>query len=139
MLRTAGWELNPAQRGPIEREILVHLSIDEIIPDQGRVTDASFAMVAAGIRAVGAVNHRQVELHAEPVVDVVAEEYLRDQAVNVFAVVCHRVTARLQRVVIGELFGDAAVQSPTASTLCFRRSIDSAQITSRCPTRAQQT
>src|ERR1035437_7954891 len=139
VLRAAGRELNPAQPCPVEGEVLLDFLIDKIIADQGQVPDASLAMVAASRRTIGAVNHRQIELHAESVIDVVTDEHLRNQAVNVFTVIPNRVTARLQRVVIGELFGDATVQSPTASGLRLRRGIDGAQIASHHSTRTQQT
>src|SRR5258708_19155540 len=92
VMRVARWEFNSGQSGPIEAEVVGGFLIKPEIAQKGSIANACFAAVRAGL-AVIAVNHRQVELHADAVVDIEANEKLGGEAVDVFRIRIRRIAA----------------------------------------------
>src|SRR5690349_14178691 len=89
-MRIASWKFHAGHSVPVERVIDRSFLEKANISDQKRVPEAYFtamnAAAAFGHRAPFAIDHRQVELQAKTVVDVVADERLRNEAVQVFGI-----------------------------------------------------
>src|SRR6266404_372140 len=119
-----GRELQPTQSRPIEREFLGELFIETKVTNQRHVPDAHFT-AAPGQVAVIPVNHRQVELEPNSIVEIVAREKLGGGTVDILIPgVRHLPAVHLKGVEIGELLGDTAEKALAASTLCLRRSVN---------------
>src|SRR5690348_822563 len=93
------------------------------VAEQKRVPQSELSAVhasAAAFRdgAVFAINDRQIELHAEAFVDVVADKRLRDEAVQMLVIGIATIDpARLERVEISILLGEAGEKSLAAVAL----------------------
>src|ERR1051326_464530 len=73
--RIARGEFDSAQRRPVEGEVLAQMLIQTSISDKRHVAEAKLAAVR-GHLAIFAPNHRQIELYAQALAEIVADENL---------------------------------------------------------------
>src|SRR5262249_5950383 len=89
---------------------------------------------------VGAMDHRQVDLHRPAVVDDVAEEHLRGKTIDVFAVVRHFLAVHLKRAEARVLRGGAGKKTLSTASSRQRGGIDGTEVAraQRLRTRGRQ-
>src|ERR1035437_2585976 len=84
----------------------------------------------SAVSAVSTVDDGQIELQAEPLVEVVADKCLRNQAAHVFAVgVCLIVAARLEGAEVRELLGHPGEETFATLALRFGCLVNSTKVT----------
>src|SRR5207253_4332514 len=109
MMGVASRKLHSRQRIPIKRVIHCPVSIEVEIAEKHGVAKPQLAAAnasgaAASARAVFAINHRQIELRTDTIVEIIADERLRVETVEVFGIGISPVMAvRLEGVEIGIL------------------------------------
>ena len=116
-------ELDSAQDVPGKGVVLVKFSVHDVIPNQGGVADAKFGARFDDCAAWAfefPVDKGHVELNAQIIIDVVANENLGNGTINVLVDrVGDFIAILLQSAEVGELLGETTKETAVIASLRF--------------------